>query len=467
MKLLTHYNVFIGFLFFTSLGCKSINTPIPEKNNQLSSFVKKQEFSTIDVPISVDLDLLFKKINNIVPKKFIGSENLCEGVSFSYVLERDPISYKTKDKSLYLVFNGKYKLNLNYCPKCTYVFDKKGNCLTPRIAFSCGENEPMRTVSFSFFTKLNINKNLSLSANTKLTHLDLLDPCKVTAFNFDISSRVKKEFELSLKEFAEEINNKISSFDLKGKISSAWSNFSKPIKIKDFGFFYLQPFQFSASEFSYSKNSAKINLSFISKPSLFTSDTVKVITKPLPNLSNYLEKDGFNIKFDIKASYDSLSSIINKNISGKKIKIKDKLFRFESCSISSARNNKILFKIKFSGRKNGFIYLKGTPVFDKEHQLIYFKNVSFDLKTKNYLLKSSSWILSPSICKYIETASILDLKKELSKIRIGVEKELNNKKINGFELKSSINGINLVEFLAMKKSLFLRLNLTGNLSVFY
>ena len=74
---------------------------------------------------------------------------------------------------------------------------------------------------------------------------------------------------------------------------------------------------------------------------------------------------------------------------------------------------KFYLKLNLVEEKNGFIYLKGTPVFDKEHQLIYFKNVSFDLKTKNYLLKSSSWILSPSICKYIETASILDLKKRV------------------------------------------------------
>ncbi|MDG1842013.1 MAG: DUF4403 family protein [Crocinitomicaceae bacterium] len=467
MKLLTHYKAFVGLLFFASLGCKSINVPIPEENHQIGSFVKKQELSIIDVPVTVDLDLLFKTINNVVPKKFIGSESLCEGVSFSYVLERNPISYKTKDKSLSLVFNGKYKLNLNYCPKCTYLFDKKGSCITPRIAFSCGENEPMRNVSFSFFTKLNINNNLSLSANTKLTHLDILDPCKVTAFNFDISSRVKKEFELSLKDFAAEINKKISSFDLKGKISSVWNDFSKPIKIKDLGFFYLQPFQFSASEFSYSKNSAKINLSFVSKPSLFTNDTVKVLKKPLPSLTSYLKKDGFNIQLDIKASYDSLSSIINNKISGKKIKIKGRLFRFESCSVSSTINNKILFKIKFSGRKHGFIYLIGSPVFDKEQQVLYFKDVSFSLKTKNHLLKSSSWILSPTICKYIESASILDLQKEFSKIKTVLEKELNNKKVNGFQLKSSINSLSLIEFLAMKKSLFLRLNLTGKLSVFY
>ena len=189
--------------------------------------------------------------------------------------------------------------------------------------------------------------------------------------------------------------------------------------------------------------------------------------KALPNLSNYIKKEGFNIKLDIKASYDSLSSVINKKISDKKIKIKGKLFRFESCSISSAKNNKILFKIKFSGRKKGFIYLIGSPIFDKQKQIIYFKDVSFNLKTKNHLLKSSSWILSPAICKYIESASVLDLKKEFSKIKSGLETELNNKKINGFHFKSSINSLSLIEFLAMKKSLFIRLNLTGKLSVFY
>lgn len=451
-------------MFFYS--CKTIKTPVPEKSNSFVSPPKKK-VSIINVPIRVELLPVFEKVNKIIPKKFIGSKKTCEGISYSYIFNRNPIKYKGENKNLFLSLSGAYSLNLSYCPKCTFLFKEKGNCITPRIHSSCGVNEPQRKLAVNYSTIIGLNKNCSLYSKTKLIDIHLMDACKITAFKYDATASVKKEFKKSFIDFEKEIDNKIKEINIKKELKLAWENLSKPIKVGDFGFLYVRPEKFSLSPIIYKDNSALFNFSLASNP-IILSDSSKIIKPiPLPELSEYKNNNGFNVSLDVKANYYSISSFLDKNLKDSVIKINKHRLKFKKFVVSGALENKIAIKIIFSGNKKGSFYLIGTPSFNKTTQIVSFNDLTFDIKTKNLLLKSASWLLNNKICEKIKQYATVDLKPQIDKAKEEIEFAINKKQESFFQLSGKLTTLNVENIIALEKELFVRISSIGVLSVLF
>ena len=89
----------LPFLF---VACKTIEVatpefriiPLPALNNKIS---------TLTIPVQINLENYIKEVESTLPKSFSGSEEHCEGISFSYRFIRDPIafSFKSDDASVY------------------------------------------------------------------------------------------------------------------------------------------------------------------------------------------------------------------------------------------------------------------------------------------------------------------------------------------------------------------------------
>jgi hypothetical protein len=123
------FYVYIGFLI-TSCATIKPESPLIEV---IETPILVQPSSTVVVPIKINLTPYFKDTDKSIPKKFNGKEENCEGVSFAYSFLREPISFKGDGNNLQFDVDGKYSLNINYCPQCTDLFNNKGNCVVPRI----------------------------------------------------------------------------------------------------------------------------------------------------------------------------------------------------------------------------------------------------------------------------------------------------------------------------------------------
>ena len=85
------------------------------------------------------------------------------------------------------------------------------------------------------------------------------------------------------------------------------------------------------------------------------------------------------------------------------------------------------FAISFSGKRRGILYLLGTPTFDSQKQEISFPDLTFDLETKNALLKSGKWLFNDKITQSIRSFATYNLKAILDESALKLEKELNRK----------------------------------------
>lgn len=449
----------IGFFLFS---CRSIKPEAPI-NSVLETPQLKQPLSSIVVPVKINLNPYLKETDNSIPKKFTGKQENCEGVSFSYTFFREPIQFNGNKNTLSFDVDGKYSLKLNYCPQCTDLFDTKGNCVVPRIYASCGIDEPLRKISVGYKTQLSITPDFKIKSKTDLQKVETKDPCEITVFKYDATKTLKEEITKALENLEKEIDTEIGKVDLKSHAESAWKTLSNPISLGKYGYLYSNPSKIGLDNLSFNGTFATFNLSIGLTPSLNTNYIENKTKNDLPKLSNFTDQDGFVIALDILASYDSLSSIITKEIQGKEIDIKGKKIIFKQMKIFGSSDSKLNFEIAFSGNKEGILYLNGTPNYDKEKQIISFPDIEFDVKTKSALLKSAKWMFNNKITEMIRLNTVFDLTSQINSAITVLNKQINTEIQKGVFLKGNIQKVKLEQIYPKDNQLILRINTEGKI----
>lgn len=461
-------NLCILLLFLINLlalfSCKSIVAKAPLA---VASTVPEiiQQPSQINVPIKIDLTPYLKEAEKSIPMNFKGQESQCEGVSFSYDFDRKPIQFNGQDSHLFYTINGHYALKINYCPKCTELFDEKGSCISPRVYVSCGVNEEKRKLSITYSSQIRLDQDYRLASTTKLEAVKAIDPCEISVFQYDATGQLEKEMAKSLKKMEKDIDHQIHQIDLKPEMKKLWKSMSAPIPIQNYGFLYIQPRYIGIDDIQINNNTAVTNLYLDFTPEFYTNkQTIK--TTPLPPLKAISDSNsGFNIKLDIHSSYDSLSSIITQQIGGKKINIKQKLVIIDSIKIDNPNSNKLIFKVHFSGHKKGIFYLVGTPFFDSSSQLLKFENIDFDIESKSLLLKSAKWILDDKIKEEISKNCSVNLSDNLSSIKKLINQQIQSYKIDDILLKGKIDDIRVINIYPEQKQITIRVSAFGKIFV--
>ena len=199
-------------------------------------------------------------------------------------------------------------------------------------------------------------------------------------------------------------------------------------------------------------------------PTILTNKTRQKKAE-LPNLSDYSNKEGFDIVMDIYTTYDSLSSIISSNIKGSEIELKGKTIIFEEVRVHGASNNGIHLQVEFSGDKKGTMYLTGTPEFDSQTQKISFPDMTFDLKTKDALLKSAKWMFNDKITQAIRDASEMELTPYLDSLKTMINANLNSELSEGVIMKGEVEQIKIDFIHPLETQLFIRINSLGKLEI--
>ena len=424
----------------------------------------EQKVSTIHVPIEINLKNYLVEAEKQTPKKFEDEKQECEGISFWYKLERNPLAFDGKENQLFLDLSGKYSIKINYCPKCTGLFSDKENCIVPRLYASCGVNEPMRRIQVSTATTLSVNKDYKIDANTTLKNIVTDDKCEITVFKYDATKKLVDEMEKALKDVTADIDKKIEQTDLKKEVQKIWKELNNPIVIPSVGYFYLSPTTLAISSPNFSKDKLNLTVSVNAFPKV-TLEEKKINNTPLPDLNSTTGEKGFEISLAIQGKYNSINSLLAQNLNGKEIQLKKEKIKIDSVLILGANNQKLSFKVHFSGKRSGLMYFAGTPKFDKEKQIISFPDMDFDIETKSVLLKSATWLFDDLITSKIREFAVYDVSKDLNSNKKMIEKELNRELDKGILMETKLKSVRIDQIIPMKEELWIVTNLEGELGI--
>lgn len=453
-------------LLISLAACRTIEpeAPISETTTIPNA---RQPLSQIIIPIELRLQPYFELADKSVPMKFTGGDHPCEGVSYDYSFERNPLKLNAQQNKVSIDISGKYWLKMSYCPDCNDVFTEKPICSAPRVPFSCGVGEPMRRMSLQYLTAINLTENYQLSAQTQLTDLKAIDPCEVTVFKYDATEQLLKEIKGSLNDLAKEIDKQIGQIHFRKEATMAWNMLDAPIAVPGYGYLHAQPKRIGLVKPALQNNRVKTAIVISAFPRFTTRDTSfnqSKSTLPPLEILNQAPQEELAVSLDLDLQYDSISAIAQRFIGGTQLSLEGRTIHLDSIAVFGAADQQLLFRVKFSGDKRGTLYLRGTPVFDRSTQLLHFPDLDFDLETKSLLLKSAKWLFTDKITKKMQEATRQDLSIHLNEARTHINQSLSFR-FEDFLVKGEVTKIDVQELYPGKTELFVRVKITGKMKV--
>lgn len=452
----------IGALIVSSCASVKPEAPDIEVNENLQ--IPEQPVSVVRVPVKIDLAPYFAETNKEVPKEFKGGDHPCDGVAYDYYFKRKPIIFEGNGSYLNYSVKGSYWMKMSYCPQCISVFGSTPECISSRVKFSCGVGESMRKMRVAFKSKIGVDSEYRLTSDTKLKEVKAITPCKVTLFNFDATGTLEKEVKKALKAVEKDIDKAIEDIDLRPDMEITWAAIEAPIDLEGYGYMFLNPKKVGMSNICYKGDTAYLDAYLQAYPEV-RLDTVGFRPTELPDLSDFAVKDGFDVKMDITAQYDSLSNILTRDIKGMETDVKGNKVIFGDVEIHGAADHRLHIKVAFSGKKKGTIYLTGTPSFDAKTQRISFPDLEFDVKTKSALIKSAKWLFDKKITNMLRDAANMDLAKYLEEFKATVDESLNGEVDTGVFMNGNVEDIKIDYIYPREDALFIRISSVGTLGI--
>ncbi len=457
------YRFSLLLLVLNLVSCKTIQPIEPTISYETTNYV--QPPSLITLPIEIQLDNYLKTAEKNIPTTFKDDKQQCEGVSVSYIFERNPIEIGSATNKLLLELSGKYGIKISYCPKCTNLLNENGNCIVPRVSASCGMNEPMRKIKISTSTALTITADYKLKSQTTINDVVSEDKCEVTFLKYDATSHLEKEMTKALLDVTKDLDQKIESFALEKEAKKIWNQLNEPIDLGGgLGYFYLSPKKISKSDIQFNASKVQLELQLEAFPKV-ELEKRETVVEPLPLIENSQSTDGFNIYLDIKGLYSSFNEILKINSDQKEVTLKKNKLIIDSVRIWGASGQKLSFKVAFSGDKKGTLFFNGTPTYDTEKEEISFPDLTFDIATKNKLIKSAKWLFDDLITSKIREMAHYNIGKDLKTQKVLLEKELNRSISKEIRLKTKINSLQITAIVPEVEKLRISSKATGTFSV--
>jgi hypothetical protein len=128
-------------------------------------------------------------------------------------------------------------------------------------------------------------------------------------------------------------------------------------------------------------------------------------------------------------------------------------------------NENLVIKVSFEGSEKGIFYLTGKPVFDVATKIIELRDLDFDIKSKNTLLRTAAWLFNKRIVNELKKYSRFDLSSYINTAITSINQQLNKEWMKGVQSTGKMDEIKIVSFYPLREHLIVRSNCSGTLSV--
>src|SRR5688572_1373690 len=332
----------------------------------------------------------------------------------------------------------------------------------------CGFNEPERRVNVSFANSISIQQDYKIKLLIKRNEPQPLDKCEVCFWGQDITREVMNGLKEELDTAKSALERNYGTIDLKPQFQEIWNYLNRAYNIYEMGWLQINPQRIRINNLYAKEDSLYVYVGLSARPVISFEKPAEYMTL-LPPIGAASRQQGFSIFLDALLNYDSLNNILNRHIAHQEFDFNKgpvkRKFIIRDCKLYGTGNEKLIIKVNFTGTDNGTFYLTGKPVYDKETHFLEVKNIDFDIKSKNALLKSSEWLFSRRIINEISRYTRFDLKTYIDSAKLSINQQLNHEWIKGISSFGQINDIQLIGIYPLGQSLVIRSNCIGELSV--
>ena len=462
-------SVFLLIAFIFLMSCSHKINPEKPLLSQTNFKLDSLPNSEINIPIQISLRPLYAMAEKMVDTVFTSPNYPNDWVTdgcdsrYKYSFRRGPLQMKASGTSMNLGFTGYYKM-VGSTRACV-----KGVAISPWTPpCKCGFDEPERRVNVSFTNSMSVLPDYKVRIFFKRNEPQALDKCEVCFWGQDITKQVIKGLNEELDSSKNEMQRNYGSIDMRSYFQQAWDQLNKVHNIYNLGWLQINPQRLHINNLYAQNDSLNIYLGLSARPAI-SFEKPEQQNLAMPNMSGFTRSPGFNIFLDAMLNYDSLTNILNLQLAGKQFDLDKgpvkKTFIIKECRLYGSGNEKLIIKVKFSGTNDGIVYFTGRPVYNKETHIIEVKDLDFDIRSKNTLLKAADWLFNKKISNEIVKQTRFDLGSLIDTAKTNINAQLNHEWIKGIRSYGIINDISLVGIYPLSQYLIVRSNCTGSLSV--
>ncbi|MDP4264091.1 MAG: DUF4403 family protein [Bacteroidota bacterium] len=425
--------------------------------------------SEINIPIQVSLKPVYAMAEKKVDTLFTSPgypdgwvQSACD-TRYKYSFRRGPLQMKATGTSLNLGFTGYYKVigSTRVCVSGTAISPWTPPC-------KCGFDEPERRVNVSFTNSIIVRPDYKIKLNIRRNEPQPLDKCEVCFWGQDITNQVMKGLKENLDEAKAELDKNFGTVDLKQSFQQVWDKLNKVYDLYGMGWLQMNPQKIRINNLFARNDSLYVYLGLSAKP-VISLEKPSEHSSVVPNIGDFSQQEGFSIFLDAVLNYDSLSTILNRQVMNKEFDLNKgpvkKKFIIRDCQLYGQGNEKLIIKINFGGTNEGTFYLTGKPVYDITTHILEVKDIDFDIKSKNTLLKTAEWLFSKRITGEIGKYTRYDLTSFIDTAKTTMNQYLDHEWIKGVRSNGNIDNLQIVNIYPFSQHLVIRSNCTGTLSV--
>jgi hypothetical protein len=382
---------------------------------------------------------------------------------YKYQFRRGSLQFIATGSTMNLAFTGYYKIigSTRVCLGNTVISPWTPPC-------RCGFDEGERRVNVGFINTVKVSPDYKINLNISRQEPTPIDKCTVCFFGADITNQVMKGLKTELDLAKKSIEDSFGVVDLKPQVQLLWNKLNTSYNLYGLGWLKINPQRIRLINLFARNDSLNIFLGMTAKPVISLERPADLMTLA-PGLDNSVSKPGFTIFLDAVLHYDSLSNIINTQLQGREFDLskgrQKRIIRVEDCRLYGTGNEDLIIKMSFSGSSSGIAYFTGKPFYDEKKKMIEIRDIDFDVKTKNLLLKSADWLFNKRITNEIAKVSKFDLSSYVDTAKTLINKQLNADWIRGIKSVGNINDLKIAGFYPMTEHFIIRSNASGDLMI--
>ncbi|GEM_PF-514156 len=416
-------------------SCSSVKVQKPSENYSPVKFSPKPSVLSFNVKTDI------KALQNDLNKELTGlimEDNSLENNG------GDNVMFKAwKQDNIILDIDGNtlsYKVPLKTWIKAGFSVTKFGITLQDYREFNA-------SLAIKLKTAITLNPDWSITTKTTSDGYEWLTTptVKIAGIDFSVKFVADIIMQAGLKKIGGLIDENIKEdLNFRPYAAEAWNYLQQPLKINDQYNIWLKviPDKIISSKLTADKgiinhHAAATGSIMLSVGEMdMTKDSAGIIKpKPLPDiLIGKIPDESSKIYSYITIPFTEINKTANDFLKGKKFDQGRRSVTIEDIRIYGSEGN-LVAETKLSGSFNGTIFFKGLPVYRSADSSITINNFDYDLSTKNFLIKSASWLYQDGFRKMIAKELNWSIAEELKMVRSIVNTNLKNYNI--------VDGINI------------------------
>ena len=327
-------------------------------------------------------------------------------------------------------------------------------------------------IRLRYKTKLTVNRDWSIKTTTTPDGYTWTKKPAVKIGNVDIPVTIVANLLLPvyLKTFSKQIDEVISAgFDFRGFAEKGWRMLFNPFKIPGEYNAWLSVIPYSVSLVPVQGSAGHIRLgAAITSDVMCLMDNIPPAGKvtALPYIQPLkLASDTFKINLLTDIPYSTINRMITRQIGDSTFQFGTRRIKFETFRVYGT-NEKMAVETKVSGSINGTLYLTGIPYFQEQDTTLRIKDLKFDLKTRNLVMKSSKWLFNGKIERAITRSVAIPFKSNISGIEEQITRLIRHYPlVYGFELNGKLVRLTVSYLYLSPESVKANVVFSGNLAL--